>query len=271
MASAAMARWAPYRAVLASRLRSQTAYRGSFAADLFASLLTAGIELAEVWIVFSSVKVLGGLSLAGGMVLFGLASTSFSLADLCVGHVDRLPRYILSGQFDVFYLRPQPLLAQLMTSEISLRRIARTLIGAVALVLGLSWARVEWTLPAGLMLGLALVCGWALFAAVFVAAAAAQFFLIRGDELVNAATYGGSYAARQPASLFPVPLRLAFAFIVPAAFVAYLPTLVILGQPGPDYLPSGLAWGLPAVAGISWAVALVAWRCGVRHYQSGGG
>ena len=266
-----MSRWGPYRAVLVSRLRSQTAYRGSFAADVLSSLLVAGIELAEVWIVFSAAKVLGGLSLPGGMVLFGLASTAFSLADLVVGHVDRLPRYILAGHFDVFYLRPQPLLAQLVTSEISLRRLARTLVGVVSLTLGLWWAEVGWSLSAGLMLGMALVFGWMLFAAVFVAAAALQFFLIRGDELVNALTYGGSYAASQPASVFPVPLRLAFAFVVPASFVAYLPTLVILGEPGPSYLPSGLAWGLPVAAGACWAVAALLWRLGVRHYQSGGG
>lgn len=264
-------RWAPYRAVLVSRLRSQMAYRSSFVVDVLVSLLVGVLEFAEVWIVFTAAKVLGGLDVGGGLVLFGLASTSFSLADLVVGHVDRLPRYIAAGQLDVFYLRPQPVLAQLITSEISLRRLSRTVVGIVALGVGLGLAQVTWSVTGLVMLTLALLLGWMIFAAVFVAAAAAQFFLIRGEEMVNAATYGGSYAARQPASVFPAPLRMAFAYVIPAAFVAYLPTLVILGQPGPDYLPAWLAWGLPAVAGTAWAAALLLWRSGIRHYQGGGG
>lgn len=263
--------WLPYRAVLAARIRSQTSYRASFMVDLATSVLTAVAEFLEVWIVFSSVGLLGGVNLAGGILLFGLASTSFSLADLVVGHVDRLPRYIVSGQLDVFYLRPLPVLAQLVTSEISLRRLARTGVGLVSLALGLCWAQVSWTPSAVVMLIMTMTLGWLIFAAVFVAAAALQFFLIRGDELVNTATYGGSYASRQPAAIFPVPLRLLFGFVIPVAFVAYLPTLVILGLPGPDYLPSWLGWWLPVVTGLIWAVALGLWRCGTHHYQSGGG
>ncbi len=264
-------RWAPYRAVLASRLRSQLSYRGSFVTDVVVSGLIGCVELAEVWIVFSAAKVLGGLDLAGALLLYGLAATSYSLADLVVGHADQLPRYVVSGRLDVFYLRPQPLLAQLVTSDISLRRLSRTVVGVASLVVGLAWAQVGWSAAAVAMLVIALTCGWLVFAGLFVGAAALQFFLIRGDEMVNALTYGGSYAARQPAGVLPVPLRLAFAYVVPAAFVAYLPTLVILGRPGPAYLPAWLGWALPGAAAATWLAAALLWRLGTRHYQSGGG
>lgn len=263
--------FAPYAAVLRSRLRSQVSYRASFATDLVSSLLTGLTELAEVWILFTAASVLGGLDLAGGLLLFGLSSFSFSIADLVVGHIERVPRYVLSGQLDVFYLRPQPILAQLITSDISLKRLVRTAVGVVSLTLGLLWSSVHWTPARVAMLALSLALGWVVFSASFVVAASIAFFVLDSDEIANAVTYGGSYAARQPASVFPIPLRAVFAFVVPVAFVGYLPTLVLLGLGGPALLPAGLAWALPLVAALFWGVALVCWRAGMRHYQSGGG
>ncbi|MFV0082888.1 ABC-2 family transporter protein, partial [Staphylococcus aureus] len=78
-----------------------------------------------VWVVFHTVKVLGGLDFHAVLLLYGLSNFAFSVADMIVGHVDKLPTYIRLGTLDAFYLRPQPVLLQLMTSEFTLRRISR--------------------------------------------------------------------------------------------------------------------------------------------------
>jgi ABC-2 type transport system permease protein len=66
-------------------------------------------------------------------------------------------------------------------------------------------------------------------------------------------------------------VRVLFTFVVPATFVAYLPALTLLGLPGPPWTPAWLGWCTPAVAVATWAVALLVWRQGVRHYTGGGG
>ena len=66
-----------------------------------------------------------------------------------------------------------------------------------------------------LLLLLALVCGYAIFAGLFVCAAGLQFFLVNGAEMTNAFTYGGRYAAAQPASVWSPPLKLLFGFVFP--------------------------------------------------------
>lgn len=268
---AGLAGLAPYRAVLASRVRAQSAYRASFVADLAGALLVGFAELGEVWVIFHNVTVLGGLDFAAILMVFGLSNVCFSAADLLVGHADQLPTYIRAGTLDAFYLRPQPLLAQLLTSEVSLRRLSRTGVGAVALTVGITANDIAWTPAHVALVPLALLCGTAIFAGLFVCAAGLQFWLIDGREVTNSFVYGGSYAASQPASVFPTPLRLFFGFVAPVAFVGYLPTLVLLGLPGPALLPSWLAWLLPLAAGWTWLLALLLWRAGVRHYQGGGG
>lgn len=262
---------APYRAVLASRIRAQRSHRASFRLDLGSSVLVGIVELAEIAVLFLTVDRLGGLDLAAIVLVFGIADMSFSLADMVFGHCDNLPTYLKAGTLDVFYLRPQPLLAQLVTSDISLRRLARAAVGLAALVAGLVVNDVAWSLANAVLLVLALVSGVVTFSAMFVWAGGMQFFLVDGYEATNAFVYGGRYAATQPASVWGRPLVVVFGFFFPMAFTAYLPTLTLLGLPGGDWLPGWLGWFAPVAAVWAWVLALASWRIGVRHYQGGGG
>ncbi len=264
-------RWSPYRAVLASRLRAQRSYPAGFALDLAGSLLIGLTEFGEVWVIFHNVAVLGGLDFDAILVLFGLSNLTFQLADLVVGHLDTLPTFIRAGTLDAFYLRPLPVLAQLMTCEVDLRRISRIAVALVALVAGLGANDVSLDVHNVALLAMTIVFGAAIFAGLFVCAASLQFFLINGAELTNAFTYGGSYASSQPASIFPSPLKMLFGYLVPVVFTAYLPTLALLDLPGPSGLPAWLAWLTPVAALWVWTLAYTLWRWGTAHYQGGGG
>lgn len=261
----------PYYAVLASRAASQRAYRANFAIDLGSSGLVGLVELAEVWVIFHNVTSLGGMRFPQMLLVFGLADLAFCLADMSFGHVDNLPVYLRAGTLDVFYLRPQPVLLQLITSDISLRRLARAAVGLAALGAGLATADVPWGPRAVALLAIGLVSGYATFAALFVWAGGLQFFLLDGAEATNAFVYGGRYAATQPAAVWSRPLKVVFGFLFPMAFTAYLPTVAALGLPGPVWLPAWLGWCGPAAAAWSWVMALACWRWGMRHYQGGGG
>ncbi len=261
----------PYAAVLRSRVRAQASYPVPFAVDLLAALVVGILEFAEVWVLFHRAGIIGGLDFRAVLLVFGLAEFAFSLADLVAGHLDRLPTYLRAGTLDVFYLRPQPVLLQLMTSEIALKRFSRVVFGAGAIVVGLRLNPIDWTADRVALLALTLLCAPILYGALFVLAAGLQFFLLDGREFTNAFVYGGRYAATQPASVWPQSLVAGFAFVVPVAFTAYLPALWLLGLPGGGWLPAGLAWALPLAT--LWTVALAAagWRIGIRHYQGGGG
>lgn len=261
---------APYRTLLATRVRSQTAYRRSLAMDVLGSVGIGVVEFAEVYVIFSSITVLGGLDFAAAALVFAFANIAFSLADMVVGHLDTLPTYIRTGTLDAFLLRPLPVLAQLITSDISLRRLGRVGVGVLVLAIALPLNPIAWTPALGGLAVLTPIVGAAIFAALFVCAAAVQFWLVEGSEFANAFTYGGSYAATYPTAVLTLPMRVFFTFVVPAAFTAYLPTLVLLGLPGPIGTPSWLGWCAPLAAVVIWAVALLGWRAGLRHYTGTG-
>jgi len=65
-------------------------------------------------------------------------------------------------------------------------------------------------------------------------------------------------------------LRRFFTFVVPLAFVTYLPALYILDRPDPLGLPRALQFCSLLVAAVFFLAARAAWALGVRHYQSTG-
>ncbi|TWP34749.1 ABC transporter permease [Leekyejoonella antrihumi] len=252
-------------------MRSQRSYRSNFLIDLYSSFVIGFIELAEVWMLFRNVTSLGGFTFSQILLVFGFADLCYSLADMVMGHCDNLPTYLRAGTLDVFYLRPQPVLLQLITSDISLRRVARAMVGLGAMTIGLWINDVQWS-PAHIgLLAMSLVCATAIYAGMYVWAAGAQFFLVQGAEMTNAFVYGGRYASTQVASVWSRPLKVVFGFFFPMAMTAYVPSLQLLGLPGPQWLPAWLAWCTPVFATWTWAMALLFWRLGLRHYQGGGG
>lgn len=260
-----------YRTVLGARLRSQLTYRASFGLDVMGSVMASVADFVEVYVVFHNVPTLGGLDVGAAFLVFGLGALGFALADTVCGSLDNMPVYVRSGSLEVMLLRPLPLLAQIITGDVRLKRFGAAAVGVVVLGIGVRFLDVHWTPTRVAMVVLSPLSGALIFSALFVVAGAVQFWLIDASEVTNGFTYGSSYASRYSSGVMPLPVRLLFAFIFPAAFTAYLPALVILGRPGPPWLPGWLGWCAPAVGVLSWAMALAVWRLGVRHYTGAGG
>lgn len=261
----------PYLALLGSRVRAQAGYRASFAVDIAASAGIGVLELLGVLGVFHNVTTLGGLTFGAALLVFGLAELAFSLADLAVGHIDEIPTHLRTGTLDVVLLRPLPVLTQLALGDVQLRRLGRAGVGLTLAGVGLARVDLQATPAHVVLLLITPVAGAAVFAALFVGAGALQFWLLQGGEFANAFTYGSSYAAQLPSMVMPRPLRAFFTFVVPATFTAYLPTLALLDGPMPFGWPWWLGWSAPVVAVLAWAVALLGWRSGLRHYTGAGG
>ncbi|WP_432976139.1 ABC transporter permease [Dactylosporangium sp. CA-233914] len=260
----------PYLVLARLHMRAQTVYRGSFAIELLASVGATVSGVCELYVVFANVPALGGLTLRAGLLVFALGHVSMSLADLFFGHLDALPAYLRTGTLDAFLLRPLPVLPQLITAELSLRRLGRTAAGAVIAAVLLARLGIHWSAANAALLALTVLSGAAIFAALFTLAAAVQFRLVDGADITSSFVYGGQYAAQFPATVYPDPLRVLFTFVVPTAFVAYLPALTLLRLPVPDGLPQWIGWCSPAAAAALWVVALLGWRSGLRRYRGAG-
>jgi ABC-2 type transport system permease protein len=260
-----------YRAVLASRLQAQLQYPVSFGFDLVQSALTFVVGLLEVLVVYHNVPVLADLDFEAALLVYGLSATGFGIANAVAGQLDTIPTYIRTGTLETMLVRPQPVLAQILTSDVTLRRIGTGIVGLVTLVVALFLNDVPLTVANVALLTVTPLAGALLFSALFLTAGAVQFWLVDAAEVTSAFVYGGNYASQFSAGVFPLPLRLFVVFAVPVSFAGYLPVAAVLGLPGQAGAPGWLGWTAPAVALVAWFAATRFWARGLRHYSGAGG
>jgi ABC-2 type transport system permease protein len=120
------------------------------------------------------------------------------------------------------------------------------------------------------MVGMMLVAGALIFAAVWVAGATIAFWTVDGGEFTNAFTYGGNFLTQYPISIYGDWVRRFLAFVVPMAFVCYFPALYVLDKPDPLGFPRAFQFASPLVALVAAVVAGLIWRFAVRRYRSVG-
>ncbi len=261
-----------YVRFIRARVRAQLQYPTSLALETLGMVGGTFLDFVAILILFANVPQLAGWSVFEVALLYALATLSFSLTDLVLGHTDtQLSEMIRTGYFDLLLVRPRSALLQLVWSDFQLRRLGKTLQGVVVLALALSQLHVAWTVDRAAMLVATPFVGAVIFGSIWLVTICAAFWTVDGHEVGNAFTYGGQALAQYPVNIYERWLRQFLAFVVPTAFVAYFPALFVLGKPDPLGLPAIVQVLSPIVAVVTACVAVGVWRLAVRHYRSAGG
>lgn len=260
-----------YLRLIGAHIRSQLQYRTSFVINVAGAFLITFLDFAAVLIIFHNVPSLGGWTVGEVAFLYAMSWLSFSFAELLVGHLDRLPEIVRDGNFDLLLIRPRGTLLQVMASDFQIRRVGHILQSLVILVYALSVLDIDWTIGRVLMSIGTIASGTAIFASVWVFAICIVFWAVEGREVASAFTYGGQFFTQFPSHIYERWLRRFLGYLVPMAFVTYMPALYILSKPDPLGLPPWMPFIAVAIAAAATLVAGATWQFAVRHYRSAGG
>ena len=260
----------PHLWLLRASLRAQVAYRLSFALLTVTAALATFMDFLVIGAIFTHLPRLAGWSLPEIGLLYGIAGVAFGITDICVGALDAFPQIIRDGGFDVLLVRPVGTLYQVLAREFAMRRFGKVAQAGAILAYSIAHLHVTWSAPKVAMLASTLVTGPLIFGSVWVMAMTHVFWTVDTGEVANAFTYGGSFLTSYPINVFAGWLRDLLAFVIPMAFVAYYPVLLVLGRPDPVGLPSFTPLLTPAVAAGVVVLAAAVWRTGVRHYRGTG-
>ncbi|MFI8998845.1 ABC transporter permease [Streptomyces sp. NPDC053542] len=251
-------------------VRSTLTYRASFVIMAVGNAAGSGLEFVTILLMFSHIDALGGFGLPEVALLYGASATALGLADLLLGNVERLGSRVRDGTLDVLLVRPAPVYAQVAADRFALRRIGRTVQAMAVLGWALTRVQVDWT-PGRVVLVVAmLLSGAAIYGAIFTLGAAFQFVAQDAAEVQNSFTYGGNAMLQYPPTVFARELVRGVTFVIPLAFVNWLPALRLLGHDDPLGLPGWVDFLGPVVAAVMCGGAALAWRAGLRGYRSTG-
>src|SRR5262245_19773213 len=260
-----------YFRLIGARIRAQMQYKVSFWLDLLGFGLVTALEFATIAILLTSFGGVAGWALDEVALLYGLTALALSLAEMSGRGFDApFEQMMERGTFDGVLIRPLDAFFQVLASEFQLRRLGRTLQGAVVLAYAFARLPIAWTPEKLLVLPLAILSGATIYGGLLVIGATSCFWTIKTPEVINAFTFGGEELSSYPLSIYSRPLRAVFLYLVPIGFANYPTTLLLLGRTDPHGLPAWLAWLAPLAAALFFGVALLFWRLGVSKYTSTG-
>ena len=261
-----------YRALAAAKMRSIAGSPRLLALRSAGDLLIVGMEALAAIVLVSRFGSIAGWSGAEVALLIGSARTGEALA-LVVGRgIDPsvFGDKVRTGQFDQILTRPVHPLPWLLASDVEIRFVFRALAGTAVVTWAAAEAGVAATPANVALLAVAAIASAVFVLATLVLGAAVTFRTVDGSDMANLLANGGIGVVAFPLDLYASPLRFAFTFVIPVGLCVYVPVVTVLGREGPGLLGPPLLAALPLVLGLFVGLAGLAWRAGVRHYESTG-
>lgn len=251
-------------------LRGALQYRIDTLIVIVMALVFQGTGFAFAWVVLTRFEAIGGWSLGEIAFLYGLRLIVHAVAGVLAGPFFGLEWQVRSGQFDRYLVRPVSPLLQFMTQSVQVSVLGDLLGGLAILFAANALTDVAWTLPAVAYLVLAIVGGALVELATRILIGALTFRTLTSAPLMFLSDSVFSTYANYPLSIFGSVLAWIFTFVIPLAFVAYLPATVLLDRTAELQLAPAFAYVAP-LAGLAWlAVAVRVFNGQLGNYQSAG-
>lgn len=251
-------------------IRGEMQYRVSFLIQLLFGFVFQTIGFIFVAVVLTRFDAVGGWGLWEVGLLYGIRLTGHGLWVVAMNQLFRFDVLIQEGEWDRFLIRPMPLWAQLMFTQFRIAPLGDLISGVVLLGFALGQVEVDWHPGMVAFLVLAIVGGGLIDGAFQLGAAAFAFRYLETLPIrVVFDDLQGRFAS-YPMTIFERPLRAFITWIIPMAFMAWVPTTVLLGRTEELPFPAWGAYLSPLVGFVLIAGAIWLFVTLSRQYQSAG-
>ena len=256
--------------VIRVNFKATMEYRADFLLAIVAGIIWQASVLVFATVLINRFPGLGGWSKGDVLLVASIRLMSHGLYVAVFVALTGLPRIVQEGRIEGFLLRPMPVYRQILLNRLHLNAlgdltVAVTLFAVAIPAIGIHWSPLRIT-----YLVLAVIGGMFLEASLHTLVAC---FALRSvptnpwsqwiDEIF--ATFGN-----YPLNIMPGTLRMFLTYIVPIAFVGYVPATVIAAHK--DFpVPEWLAFSAPAVGLVTFFVAKRCFYRGLRSYSGTGG
>ena len=211
---------------------------------------------------FSNIK---GFTLYEVLLTFSIIQFGFSFCETFFRGVDVFDRLIIDGSFDRLLLRPQNILIQVFSNDVSFIKASRLIQSIIVLVISIVNIDIIWSIDKIMILIFMLISSIFVFLSIFILSASYCFLTIKGLEVRNVFTDGGKHMAQYPIGIFKKGFVFFFTFIVPFGLVNYYPLLYLL-----ENTTNTLFIFLPLITIFYLVISILIFYLGLKKYSSTG-
>ncbi len=254
-----------YGKILAQDLKSKMSYRADFIISTIGMIFTNVAGFASFWILFKSFSSINGWGYYEILFLYGFSLISLTPVQCFFDNNWSLRMYVYSGDFIKYCFRPINLFFYYQSEVFDVKGLGQLAFGIGTLVY--SWIKL------GLVFDLLMLLKTIVFlitaSLVMIAlqnAAAAVCFWTQNSFFVLDLAFKFKDYAKYPITIFSPIFKFIFTFVIPIAFIAYYPSLVILR---PDEVPL-LSWLSPLFGFAFFWLSYKLWMFGAMKYNGTG-
>jgi len=266
LAESARVTWALIKAAV----RGAAQYRLNFVVLALMGIAYQGSGFAFIAVVLSRFPTIGGWTFSEIAVLYALRLLAHAVYLVPLYMLNELDDLVRNGTFDRFLVRPLNPLIQVLTRRFSVNTLGDVITAIGVLIFASTIAHLSWT-PMHVLYAAAAVLGGALIeGALALGISALSFRFVEvwpARYLVdNILLNFGSY----PLSVFGFVAQWAMTWVLPVAFIAWVPAAVILDRTGGLGVSAAVAWLAPVVGAVWFALGYQVWRNQLKNYASTG-
>ncbi|MBQ3918376.1 MAG: ABC-2 family transporter protein [Oscillospiraceae bacterium] len=254
-----------YFKILTQDLKSKMSYRADFIISTIGMIFTNLAGFAGFWIMFSNFPSIEGFSYYEILFLYGFSLVAITPAQCMFDNNCNLRQQVYSGDFIKYCFRPINLFFYFESEIFDAKGLGQLVFGIVMMAVSYAKLGLSASPLSVFLLIVYLITASLIMIAMQTAGAATCFWTHNSFYVLDLAFKLKDYA-RYPVTIFSPVFKFLFTFVVPIAFIAYYPSLMIL-RPGD--LPL-LSWLSPLAGIISFFLAYKFWMYGARKFNGTG-
>jgi ABC-2 type transport system permease protein len=246
-------------------------YRLDFASSIFMGIVWQSSVLVFIGIVLTRFPGIGGWNAGGVLLIAAIRLLAHGIETVIFSPLWWVGDQVGEGMIDIYLVRPLPVYRQVLLSRFPINAIGDFAGGLLLFGLALARLHLDWT-PARIgYLVAAVIGGIGVEAALGTLLASLSLLVMIGRApfqwLDSVLGSFGNY----PLRVLPVPARQILTFVIPIAFIGYLPAAVLTGRANTTGVAQWLAYGAPVVGVAAYIGSRLVWSVALRKYGSVGG
>lgn len=256
-----------YRVFVLQFFKSIMQSKADFFLGLIGFFLTQATGVAFLYLVFQQIPTLADWSLEQLIFIYGFAQIPRGIDHLFTDNIWMIAwRYVVNGKFDRYKLRPMNLFMQVVFEKLQPDALGELLVGSILVIISLVRGILIVDALHVVLFFVAIIAGAFIYTAIKLLFASLAFWMKVSGPILQVA-YSTADFSKYPTEIYAKGIKFVITFIIPFAFVAYIPASYFLIEGTSALATIGLEC---LIAFAAFAVAYLVFFLGTRAYESAG-